>query len=183
MLKSLKLRFGAYELEEDNKAEVTYEVEEEHPSEPFQRFGPQASHTMESVRRREIHARLKDTLRDDRWREKMYHILDDTELEHLLLNLTECDCHLECCDLYYNAFWTFEPGFARAMPKNLELVGVLEPKAERLRKNWVGITTFGTLTRMGMAPFEQEMIKQLKGWNCDKFMRKVTRELEKPEET
>lgn len=183
MLKSLELRFGAYELEEDNKTEVTYEVVEEHPSEAFQQFGPQASHTMERVRGREIHARLKDTLRDDRWRGKMYHILDDTELEHLRLNLTKCDCHLECCDLYYNAFWTFEPGFARGMPKKLELVGVPEPKVERLRKNWVGITTFGTLTRMGMAPVEQEMIKQLKGWDYDSFMRKVNRELEKRGET
>ena len=183
MLKSLELRFGAYELEEDNRAEVTWEVEQEYPSAAFQQFGPQASHNMEEVRRREIHAGLKDALRDDRWRGKMYHILNDTELEHLRLNLTECDCHLECCDLHYNAFWTFEPGFARAMPKRLELVGVPEPEVERLRKDWVGIITFGTLTRMGMSPVEQEMINQLKGWDYDSFMEKVTLELEERGET
>ena len=181
MLKSLELRFGSYELEDDHKADVTIEVEEEYLSEAFQQFGPQASHTMERVRCREIHTRLKATLRDDRWGGRMFHILKDTELEHLQLNLYECDCHLECCDLYYNGFWTLKPGFARAMPKRLELVGVTEPspKVERLRKDWVGITTFGTLTRTGMAPVEQEMIKQLKGWNYDSFTRKVTRELEK----
>ena len=181
MLKSLELRFGAYELVDDNEADVTIEVEEEYPSEAFQQFGLQASRNMERARRREIHARPKKTLRDDRWCGKMYHILDHTKLEHLRLNLCECDCHLECCDLYYNAFWTFEPGFARAMPKRLELVGVPEPssKVERLRKDWVGITTFGTLTRMGMAPVEQETIKQLEGWDYDSFMRKVTRELKK----
>lgn len=181
MLKSLELRFGAYELEDDHKSDVTVEVEEEYPSEAFQQFGPRASRTKERVRRREIHTRLKATLRDVLWCGKMSHILDDTELEHLRLNLYECDCHLECCDLYYNAFWTFKPGFARAMPKRLELVGVTKPspKVERLRKDWVGITTFGTLTRTGLAPVEQEMIKQLKGWDYDSFMRKVTRELEK----
>lgn len=104
MLKSLELRFGSYELDHDHIEEVKYMVEEKFPSEAFQQHGPQASRTMERVRRREIHARLKDTLRHNLWRIKMSYILGETELEHLRLNLTECCCHLECCDLYYNAF-------------------------------------------------------------------------------
>ena len=180
MLKSLELRFGPYELcHIDHVKDVTFEVEEEYPSEAFQQYGPRASRTMDRVRRREIHARLKILLRDVLWDEKMAHILDDTELEHLRLNLFECDCHLLCCDLYYNAFETFEHGFARGVPKRLELVNIPETssKVERLKKDWVGNTTFGTLKRMGMAPGEQEMIKQLKGWDYDSFKRKVAREL------
>ena len=118
---------------------------------------------MERVRRREEHFRLKDRVREERWSGKMFHILDDTRLEHLRLDLEECQCHLECCDLYYNAFWTFAPGFARVVPKRLELVGVPESEVESLRKDWVQITTLGTLTRMRTAPVEHEMIKQLKG--------------------
>ena len=179
MLKSLELRFGSYELDDDHKADVTLEVEEEWPPEVFRQSGFQTSHYMNMVRRREAHPRLKTILRDFRWRGKMINILDDTELEHLRLNLYECACHLECCKMYYNAFKTFERGFARGVPKRLELVNVPEDssKVKRLKKHWVGITTFGTLKRMGMAPGEQEMIKQLKGWDYDSFMRKVAREL------
>ena len=179
MLKSLELRVGAYELELDDRVDVDEEVEEEYPSTAFQHFGPRASRNMNRVRRREVHARLKDKVREERWVGKMYHILGDTSLEHLRLNLSECCCHLECCDLYYNAFWTFAPGFASgAMPKRLELTGVPESQMEGLRKDWMDITTIGTLTRMRMAPVEQEMINQLKGWDFDSFMQKVTRERE-----
>ena len=173
MLNSLELRFGPYELDDDHKVDVTLEVAEEYPPEVFHQFGSQASHYMNMVRRREIHPRLKIVLRDDRWRGKMINILDDTELEHLRLNLYECECHLECCKMYYNAFKTFERGFAKGVPKRLELVNIPETK------DWVGITTFGTLKRMGMRPGEQEMINQLEGWDKKSFMRKVAWELKK----
>ena len=179
MLKSLDLRFGAYELDDVDKDEVRKDVEEEYPPEAFQQFGSQASSTMERVRRREEHFRLKDRVRDERWSGKMFHILDDTRLKHLRLDLEECQCHLECCDLYYNAFWTFAPGFTRVVPKRLELVGVPESEMESLRKDWVQITTLGTLTRMRTAPVEHEMIKQPKGWDFDFFMENVTDEREK----
>lgn len=183
MLKSLELKFGAYELDSDDRLEVRQDVEEEYPPEAFEEFGAQASDTMETVRRREEHLRLKDRVREERWSGKVFHILDDTRLEHLRLNLDECCCDLECCDLYSNAFWTFAPGFARVLPERLELVGVAESDVESLRKDWVQMTTYGTLTRMRTAPVEHEMIKQLKSWEFDNFMQKVTDELEDRGET
>lgn len=183
MLKSLELKFGTYELHSDNREEVRVDLVEEYPPEAFQQFGSRASTEMERVRRREAHLRLKDVVREDRWSGKMLHILDDTELEHLRLNLEECYCDLECCDLYYNAFWTFAPGFEWILPKRLELVGVPESDVESLREDWVQMTTFGTLTRMRTAPVEREMIKQLKGWDFDTFMENVTDELEDTGET
>ena len=170
MLKSLELRFGPYELLDDDRIEVLEQIEEDYPPEAFERYGAQASDRMETVRRRKEHRRLKDRMREERWSGKMIHILKNTSLEHLRLNLEECCCHFECCDLYYNAFWTFAPGFARVLPKRLELVGVPEDEVESLRENWVQLTTFGTLTRMRKAPTEPEMIEQLKGWDFDFFM-------------
>ena len=105
------LRFEPYELGTDHEEKVMYEVEEEFPLEALQQYGPQASTTMENVRQEEIHARLKDTLREDQWRGKISQILGVTELEHLRFNLTDCYCHSGCCELYYNAFWTSAPGF------------------------------------------------------------------------
>ena len=183
MLKSLELKFGAYELNSDDRHEVRWDVEEEYPPEAFEEYGAQASDTMETVRRQEEHLRLKKRVREERWSGKMYHILDDTRLEHLRLNLDECCCDLECCDLYYNAFWSFAPGFEEGLPKRLELVGVPEADMESLREDWVKIATFGTLTRMRTAPIESEMIKQLKGWDFDSFMENVTDELEDQGET
>lgn len=183
MLKSLELRFGSYELEDDDIFDISEEVEEEYPPEDFQQFGSQASSTMERVRSQEEHLRLKERVREQLWTGKMFHILDDTRLEHLRLNLDDCFCDLTCCDLYYSAFWTFALGFARVIPKKLELVGVPEDQVESLRKAWVQITTFGTLTRMRTAPVEHDMIKQLKGWDFDSFMENVTREMEEMGET
>ena len=183
MLKSLELKFGAYELELHDRAEVLENIEKEYPPEAFQQFGSQASREMKRVRRREEHFRLKDRVREERWSGKMFHILDDTRLEHLRLNLEECCCDLGCCDLYYNAFWTFAPGFARVVPRRLELVGVPEAEVERLRKDWVQMTTFGTLTRKRTAPVEHDMIKQLEGWDFDSFMENVTEEREDEGET
>ena len=183
MVKYLELRFGSYELDIDHEEEVKHEVEEEFPSETFQQYGPQASPTMERVRRREIHARLKDTLRNDRWRGKMSQILGETELEHLRLDLTDCCCYLGCCDLYYNAFWTFAPGFwSGTMPKTMELVGVPETQMERLRKDWVAITAFGTLTNSTWPPGRQDLIEQIKGLDLDEFMQKIRHERENPGE-
>ena len=183
MVKYLELRFGSYELDIDHEEEVKHEVEEEFPSEAFQQYGPQASSTMERFRRREIHARLKDTLRNARWRGKMSQILGETELEHLRLDLTDCCCYLECCDLYYNAFWTFAPGFwSGTMPKTMELVGVPETQMERLRKDWVAITAFGTLTNSTWPPGRQDLIEQIKGLDLDEFMQKIRHERENPGE-
>ena len=175
MVKSLELRFESDELDIDYVQKVTYEVEEEFPPEAFQQYGPQASRTMERVRHREIHARLTDTLREDRWRGKMSKILGSTELEHLRLDLTDC------CDLYYNAFWTFAPGFwSGTMPKTMELVGVPEIQVERLRKDWMAITAFGTLTNSPWAPGRQDLIEQIKALDLDEFMQKIRHEREYP---
>ena len=183
MVKSLELRFGSYELTDDHKLDVKYEVEEDFPSEAFQQYGPQASSTMERVRRREIHARLKDTVRTDPWRGKMSRLLGETELEHLRLDLTECYCHLRCCDLYYNAFWTFAPGFwSGTLPNTMELVGVPETQMERLRKDWVAITAFGTLTNSSWPQARQELIEPIRGLDLDEFMEKIRHERENPGE-
>lgn len=184
MLKSLELRFSNYELNAPDRDEIRKDVEEEYPPEAFQQFGSQASDEMESVRKEERHLRLKDRLRVGLWRDKMFHILDDTRLEHLRLNLDECWCDSRCCTLDYSALWTFAPEFARVLPKRLEFGGKLLPETDSLIKDWVQITTFGTMTRMRGAPVEQDMIKQLEGWDFDSFMENVTneRKLEMAEE-
>ena len=64
------------------------------------------------------------------------------------------------------------------MPKTMELVGVPKTQMERLRKDWMAITAFGTLTNSPWAPGRQDLIEQIKGLDLDEFMQKMEHERE-----
>lgn len=61
----------------------------------------------------------------------------------------------------------------------MELVGVPEPQMERLRKDWVDISSFGTLTNSTWPHVRQDLIEQIKGLKLDEFMQNISQEREK----
>lgn len=109
-----------------------------------------------------LHAEYRKFLAEIVWPRKVSPIIEYCKLEKLSIDFSETTCQARCCKLRAPASLAFRKGFAKGMPKEIQLIGPVKKKTEeelrKLIKKWTSwrVAKCDMLNALDVFPEESE---------------------------
>ena len=129
MIKSVRLFLGPADLTRDDREVVLDEVLEYQRDEML---FPEKAYSWSDDLSQELHDAYKHRLGTIVWPRKASFILGHLQLDKLVIDLVDAKCIEGCCFMRALGVQAFQPGFAKAMPKRIEVLGVSKFRNEIL---------------------------------------------------
>ena len=151
-LKSVELSFKSSDLDKKDKEIICglrlgwYEQYER--AQRLRANPPSASHFLR-IYGKELHQERKAHLVSISWPRKLAPILNYLELDELLVDIGCSKCEDDCCTMYASALVAFLEGFALAVPKKLQIFGLLDAANEDYTDsaNYEDVIVYDTIKR------------------------------------